>query len=196
METPLCNSCGSKMASSQIVISRGNPLANLMIIGEAPGAKEDELGKPFVGRSGKVLDDLLISVEIDINKDVYICNVVKTRPPKNRRPSKTEIELSFPWLSQQIKLVDPIVIVLLGATAVEAILGIRGGISTIRGTWQNWEGKLVMPLFHPSYLLRKPSKEKGSPFSLTRSDLMQVKKKLSQSDLVFDFSSSVESRSN
>ena len=163
---------------NKIVVSRGNPFAKLMIIGEAPGAKEEEMGEPFVGRSGKLLDKLLQNAGIDINQDVYFCNVVKCRPPKNRRPTKIEIQENLPWLYQQIKLVNPSVIVLVGATALEAILKIKSPISILRGEWIDWEGKLVMPVFHPSYLLRNPSKEEGKPMSLTKSDFLKIKEKI------------------
>ena len=163
---------------NKIVVSRGNPFAKLMIIGEAPGAKEEEIGEPFVGRSGKLLDKLLQNAGIDINQDVYFCNVVKCRPPKNRRPTKIEIQENLPWLYQQIKLVNPRVIVLVGATALEAILKIKSPISILRGEWIDWEGKLVMPVFHPSYLLRNPSKEEGKPMSLTKSDFLKIKEKI------------------
>ena len=163
---------------NKIVVSRGNPFAKLMIIGEAPGAKEEEIGEPFVGRSGKLLDKLLQNAGIDITEDVYICNVVKCRPPKNRRPTKIEIQENLPWLYQQIKLVNPSVIVLVGATALEAILKIKSPISILRGEWIDWEGKLVMPVFHPSYLLRNPSKEEGKPMSLTKSDFLKIKEKI------------------
>ena len=151
------------------MISRGSPLARLMLIGEAPGAKEEELKEPFVGRSGKLLNFLLKEADIDSQDDVYFCNVVKCRPPKNRRPSKKEINECLPWLRQQIKLVDPVVIILAGSTALETVLGIKGVISNIRGKWIKLEGRFVMPIFHPAYLLRKPSREVGSPFSLTTS---------------------------
>ena len=163
---------------NKIVVSRGNPFAKLMIIGEAPGAKEEEIGEPFVGRSGKLLDKLLQNAGIDINQDVYFCNVVKCRPPKNRRPTKIEIQENLPWLYQQIKLVNPSVIVLVGATASEAILKIKSPISILRGEWIDWEGKLVMPVFHPSYLLRNPSKEEGKPMSLTKFDFLKIKEKI------------------
>ena len=163
---------------NKIVVSRGNPFAKLMIIGEAPGAKEEEIGEPFVGRSGKLLDKLLQNAGIDINQDVYFCNVVKCRPPKNRRPTKIEIQENLPWLYQQIKLVNASVIVLVGATALEAILKIKSPISILRGEWIDWEGKLVMPVFHPSYLLRNPSKEEGKPMSLTKSDFLKIKEKI------------------
>ena len=165
-------------STNKIVVSRGNPFAKLMIIGEAPGAKEEEIGEPFVGRSGKLLDKLLQNAGIDINQDVYFCNVVKCRPPKNRRPTKIEIQENLPWLYQQIKLVNPSVIVLVGATALEAILKITSRISILRGEWIDWEGKLVMPVFHPSYLLRNPSKEEGKPMSLTKSDFLKIKEKI------------------
>ena len=171
----VCNLSNSK---NKIVVSRGNPLAKLMIIGEAPGAKEEELGEPFVGRSGKLLDKLLQNVGIDINQDVYFCNVVKCRPPQNRRPTKAEIQENLPWLYQQIKLVNPRVIVLVGATALEAILKIKSPISILRGKWIDWEDRLVMPVFHPSYLLRNPSKEEGKPMSLTNSDFLKIKEKI------------------
>ena len=165
-------------STNKIVVSRGNPFAKLMIIGEAPGAKEEEIGEPFVGRSGKLLDKLLQNAGIDINQDVYFCNVVKCRPPQNRRPTKIEIQENLPWLFQQIKLVNPQVIVLVGATALEAILEIKSRISLFRGKWIDWEGKLVMPVFHPSYLLRNPSKEEGKPMRLTESDFLKIKEKI------------------
>ena len=168
----------SRIHTNKIVVSRGNPLAKLMIIGEAPGAKEEEMGKPFIGRSGKLLDKLLENAGIDINLDVYFCNVIKCRPPNNRRPTKTEIQENLPWLYQQIKLVNPQLIVLVGATALETILKIKSRISILRGKWINWEGRLVMPVFHPSYLLRNPSKEEGTPMSLTKSDFSKIKEKI------------------
>ena len=170
--------CDLNNSINKIVVSRGNPFAKLMIIGEAPGAKEEEIGEPFVGRSGKLLDKLLQNAGIDVNQDVYFCNVVKCRPPQNRRPTKIEIQENLPWLYQQIKLVNPSVIVLVGATALEAILKIKSPISILRGEWIDWEGKLVMPVFHPSYLLRNPSKEEGKPMSLTKSDFLKIKEKI------------------
>ena len=171
-------SVNSSNSKNKIIVSRGNPQAPIMIIGEAPGAKEEEVGKPFVGRSGKLLDKLLQNVGIDINLDVYFCNVIKCRPPKNRRPTKSEIKENLPWLYQQIKLVNPRIIVLVGATAVAAILKNKSPISILRGKWINWEGRLVMPVFHPSYLLRNPSKHEGKPISLTKLDLLKIKEKI------------------
>ena len=163
---------------NKIVVSRGTPLARLMIVGEAPGAKEEELGEPFVGRSGKLLDQLLQNAGIDISQDVYFCNVVKCRPPKNRRPTKIEIQENLPWLYQQIKLVNPEIIALVGSTALEAILKNKSPISILRGKWINWDGRLVMPIFHPAYLLRNQSKEEGTPMSLTKLDFLKIKEKI------------------
>ena len=163
---------------NKIVVGRGNPQAQIVLIGEAPGAKEELVGKPFVGRSGKLLDKLLENAGFDINLDVYFCNVVKCRPPKNRRPTKTEIKENLPWLYQQIKLVDPNIVVLVGATAVDAILKVKTPISILRGNWIDWEGRLVMPVFHPSYLLRNQSKEEGTPMSFTKSDFLKIKEKI------------------
>ena len=177
-EIKLGEGCSSSSSINKIVVARGNAQAPLMIIGEAPGAKEEEEGKPFVGRSGKLLDKLLNNAGIDINLDVYFCNVIKCRPPKNRRPTKTEIQENLPWLHQQIKLVNPRLIVPVGATALEALLKIKSPISILRGKWINWKGRLVMPVFHPSYLLRNPSKEKGSPLSFTKSDFLTIKEKI------------------
>ena len=162
----------------KIVVSRGNPEAQIVIVGEAPGAKEEEIGEPFVGRSGKLLDQLLQNAGLDISLDVYFCNVVKCRPPKNRRPTNAEIQENLPWLYQQIKLVNPEIIVLVGATALEAILKNKSPISILRGKWINWDGRLVMPVFHPAYLLRNQSKEEGTPMSLTRSDFLKIKEKI------------------
>ncbi|ABX08720.1 uracil-DNA glycosylase [Prochlorococcus marinus] len=170
--------CNCLEPCSKVVVGRGNPSAHLMLVGEAPGAKEELLGKPFVGRSGKVLDNLLEVVGIDHQKDIYICNVMKSRPPNNRRPTRAEIAKHLPWLVHQIKLVKPFVIVLAGATALETFLEIKTKITVLRGTWQNWRGIAVMPIFHPSYLLRNPSNAKGSPLELTRSDLFEVRKRM------------------
>ena len=185
-----CDCCGVDQLSIQVVVSRGNPLARLMLIGEAPGARENELGQPFVGRSGKVLDQLLKESGINPYQDVYICNAVKCRPPKNRRPSKSELLSSLPWLNQQIKLVDPWVIALAGSTAVEVILGSKDKISNLRGVWQYWEGRMVMPMFHPSYLLRNSSRREGSPIDLTLGDLLKVNNQIKEFQRAVSMSSS------
>ncbi len=173
-----CIACDLAETRQSVVISRGNPDAQVMLIGEAPGAQEDSQGIPFVGRSGRALDQLLRDVDLDPAQDLYICNAIKCRPPNNRRPKKAELISCRPWLDLQIAAVDPKVIILTGATAVEAMLGIKGGMTQLRGRWQSWGGRAVMPIFHPSYLLRNPSQTPGAPVDLTRQDLAAVRQRL------------------
>ncbi|WP_254967776.1 uracil-DNA glycosylase family protein [Cyanobium sp. CH-040] len=180
-----CRRCGLADGRTHVVVSRGNPAARLMVIGEGPGAQEDATGQPFVGRAGQLLDQMLASVAIDSNRDAYICNVVKCRPPGNRKPTALEIEACRPWLEQQIRLVDPAVILLAGASALEGVLGIKGGITRLRGQWRRGEreplaGRWLMPILHPSYLLRNPSRQQGSPKWLTWHDLQDVRRRLDQ----------------
>ena len=175
-----CDRCGLADSRQQVVVARGNPAAPLMLIGEAPGQQEDESGRPYVGRAGQLLDQLLESAGLNSERDAYICNVVKCRPPDNRKPSRTEMAHCRPWLDQQIALIDPALIVLTGATAVEALLGIKGGITKLRGQWQQWNGRQLLPVLHPSYLLRFGSSAEGSPRWHTRKDLQSVRKKLDQ----------------
>ena len=173
-----CTGCDLALTRERVVISRGAATAPLMLIGEAPGAREDALGQPFVGRSGQLLDRLLQDVGLNPESDLYICNAVKCRPPQNRRPKRAELTACRPWLDRQIDQVNPRVIVLLGATAVESLLGIKGGMTQLRGQWLSWDGRDVMPIFHPSYLLRNPSKASDAPTALTRSDLSTVQQRL------------------
>lgn len=180
-----CRRCGLGLGRTQVVVSRGNPTARLMVIGEGPGAQEDASGRPFVGRAGQLLDQMLESVGIDSNRDAYVCNVVKCRPPDNRKPTAEEMAACLPWLQRQIALVNPAVILLAGATAMEGVLGVKGGITKLRGQWRQGsgdglEGRWLMPIFHPSYLLRNPSRERGSPKWLTWQDLQDVRRRLDQ----------------
>ena len=161
-----------------LVIGKGSVFADLLIIGEAPGAEEDIVGKPYVGKSGKLLDQLLQKARIDYNRDVYFCNVIKCRPPNNRKPTAREINIHKPWLIQQIKLVDPKFIVLTGSTAMKTILEVKDPISKLRGKWIKKDGRDIMTIFHPSYLLRFPSKEINKPYDLTFKDLKNVSSKL------------------
>ena len=182
-----CTRCGLSTGRQQVVISRGHPQARLMLIGEAPGATEDALGEPFVGRSGQLLDQLLAEAGLDRSRDVYLCNIVKCRPPDNRKPRAAELASCRPWLEQQIAWVDPPLIGLLGATALAGVVGVTSGMTQLRGQWLAGEGpllggRLLMPLFHPSYLLRNPSREKGSPKWLTWQDLLEVRRRLDQPD--------------
>jgi DNA polymerase len=173
-----CCRCPLVEGRRQVVVGRGNPRARLMLIGEAPGAQEDALGLPFVGRSGQLLDQLLAQAGLDPDHDLYICNVVKCRPPQNRKPTPQEMQACRGWLEQQIALVDPALILLAGASALQALLGIRGGISRLRGEWQPWQERWLMPIFHPSYLLRYPSVQPGSPRALTLADLQAARQRL------------------
>ena len=178
-----CRRCSLGNGRLNAVVSRGNPQARLMLLGEGPGALEDAQGQPFVGRSGQLLDHLLERAGIDSNGDAYVCNVVKCRPPANRKPSGAEMAACRPWLEQQIALVDPPLIVLLGATALEGLLGIRGGITKRRGQWLTSEaellrGRRLMPVLHPSYLLRFNGEAEGSPRALTAADLHHVQRAL------------------
>ena len=162
----------------RLVIGRGSVFADLLIIGEAPGAQEELEGKPYVGKSGKLLDDLLKQAGIDFHKDVYFCNVIKCRPPNNRKPTNKEINIHKPWLLQQIKLVDPKFIILTGSTAMRTILEVNNPISNLRGKWIQKNGREIMPIFHPSYLLRFPSREIEKPYDLTLKDLKNVSSRL------------------
>ena len=162
----------------RLIIGKGNVFANLLIIGEAPGLQENIEGKPYVGKSGKLLNELLKKANIDFKADVYFCNVIKCRPPNNRKPTKKEINIHKPWLFQQVKLVDPKFIVLTGSTAMRAFLGVKDPISNLRGTWIKKDGREIITIFHPSYLLRFPSKESDKPYDLTLKDLENVSSKL------------------
>jgi len=173
-----CVRCSLSTTRTNVVFGRGNPKAKLFIIGEGPGQQEDEQGVAFVGRAGKMLDSVFSSVGIDTNKDCYISNIVKCRPPNNRKPLANEVSECIPWLTQQIKLIKPKVIVLAGSTAVQSYLNVDEPISKLRGTWIIKENIKFMPIFHPSYLLRNPSKEKGKPKWLTWEDLKKVKKEV------------------
>ena len=180
-----CTRCGLSSGRQQVVISRGHHRARLMLIGEAPGATEDGVGEPFVGRSGQLLDQLLAEAGLDPGRDVDLCNVVKCRPPDNRKPRAGELAACRPWLDQQIAWVDPPLIGLLGATALSGVLGVKSGMTQRRGHWLVGDGpllggRLLMPLFHPSYLLRNPSLAEGKPKWLTREDLRGAAARLRQ----------------
>lgn len=175
-----CQRCELAQTRTQVVISRGTPQADVMIIGEAPGKSEDEQGLPFVGKSGQLLDKILASVELSLEEDVYISNIVKCRPPENRTPVSKEILACKSYLLEQIRLVDPKIILFTGATALKGLTGEKKGITKIRGQWLQWEGRLAMAIFHPAYLLRNPSREKGKPKWLMWQDMQTVRQKLDE----------------
>jgi len=174
-----CFKCDLSKSRTQVVFSDGNPSAKLMLIGEGPGRNEDETGLPFVGRAGKLLDKVLLSQNITREKEIYICNIVKCRPPENRVPAPSEMEACRVYLEAQIQLIRPKLILLAGATAVRGVLGTKEPISKIRGQWFDgpFESK-IMPIFHPSYLLRNESKEPGSPKWLMWQDIQEVRKSM------------------
>ncbi|NJL47471.1 MAG: uracil-DNA glycosylase [Leptolyngbyaceae cyanobacterium SM2_5_2] len=175
-----CQRCGLAAERTHVVVSRGSATAPILIIGEGPGQQEDEQGLPFVGKSGQLLEKILASVRFDTSQDVYICNIVKCRPPGNRVPTSDEMAACKGYLLEQVRLVNPKIILLTGATAVKGILGLKDGITKIRGQWFEWEGRLCMPIFHPAYLLRNPSRDKGGPKWLMWQDIQTVRTKLDE----------------
>ena len=175
-----CQRCGLGAGRTHVVVGRGNPEAPIAIIGEGPGQSEDETGLPFVGKSGQLLDKILDSVRLSVEREIYICNVVRCRPPGNRTPTPDEVAACRPYLMEQLRLVDPKIILLTGATAVRAVTGRKEGITKIRGQWFDWEGRLCMPIFHPAYLLRNQSRAKGSPKWWMWQDIQTVRAKLDE----------------
>jgi uracil-DNA glycosylase len=168
-------------AGTNIVISRGNPEAKLLLIGEAPGPQENIKGKPFVGPAGQLLDKVLLSAEFDPEKDVYITNSVFRMPPGEdgkafRKPTNQEVEYYRPFVFEIIRLIDPLVILLTGNIACQSVLD-KTGITTLRGQWFQADGRWLMPIFHPSYLLRNPARGPGSPKALMWEDIKEARRK-------------------
>jgi DNA polymerase len=151
-----CTRCGLSAARTQTVFARGTGSSRLMFVGEGPGADEDAQGFPFVGKAGQLLDRMIAAMGFQ-RDDVYVANIVKCRPPNNRKPESEEMAACLPYLAEQIELIGPEVIVALGATAVQGLFGTGEGIMRIRGRWRLYKGRIpVMPTFHPAYLLRTP----------------------------------------
>jgi len=149
-----CTQCALHTGRTNTVPGEGNPQPEIMFVGEAPGADEDAQGRPFVGRAGKLLNKMIEAMGFQ-REAVFIANICKCRPPDNRKPEPDEMDACIPYLKAQIALLRPKVIVCLGGTATEGLLGLTG-ITKVRGNWHTFEGIDVMPTFHPSYLLRKP----------------------------------------
>jgi len=171
-----CEKCPLSLLRTQVVFGEGKIDTELMFVGEAPGADEDQQGRPFVGKAGQILTRILKSVGID-RSQVYITNVVKCRPPGNRNPTPDEIGTCWPYLESQIAIIRPKIIVTLGSVSTKAILRTKEPITVLRGKWFEWVGGIkVFPMFHPSFLLRNLSKEKGSPRWLTWEDIKEVKR--------------------
>ena len=157
-----CTKCNLSKSRTQVVFGEGNVHAGIMLIGEGPGYYEDELGRPFVGPSGELLDKILGACGFTRWEHVYIANIVKCRPPQNREPLPEERQACLPYLKEQIRLIDPDIIVLLGATALKGLISADQKISEFRGKWIDWENRNVMPTYHPAALLRNPSLKKDS----------------------------------
>jgi uracil-DNA glycosylase family 4 len=168
-----CQRCKLAPLRTHLVFGVGNPQADLMFVGEAPGADEDARGEPFVGRAGQLLTDIIERGMGLSRADVYICNVIKCRPPDNRNPEPDEVAACEPFLMRQIDLVRPRAIVALGTFAVQALLKVKTPISRLRGNWQEVRGVKLMPTFHPAYLLRSPGEKR-----LVWQDIQEVMKLL------------------
>lgn len=167
-----CTRCKLCKGRTNLVFGTGNPKAKLMFVGEGPGEDEDLSGEPFVGRAGQTLTKMIVAMGFT-REDVYIANVVKCRPPNNRNPEPDEIAACMPFLFQQIKLINPKVVVCLGKFASQTILNTETTISNLRGRFQERDGITIMPTFHPAYLLRNPGMKK-----FAWSDLQMVMEKL------------------
>ena len=151
-----CTRCKLHKGRNKIVFGDGNPRAELVFIGEGPGADEDQQGLPFVGRAGKLLTQMIEAMGLQ-RGDVYICNVVKCRPPENRAPEPDEVATCSPYLLRQVDVIHPKVIVCLGAVAAKTLLQTTRGISQFRGQWLEWRGHKLLATYHPAYLLRNPN---------------------------------------
>lgn len=173
-----CCACPLAQTRQQVVFSGGNPLAQIMIVGEAPGQEEDKIGEPFVGRSGQLLMRLLADFGFQRDRDLYIVNTVKCRPPQNRKPSALESQACRSFLEAQFDIVKPKIVLLCGATALKSQFPQeKRRISELRGQWlYTPSGLRMMPVFHPSYLLRQHSLEAGSPRTLMTQDLLEVRR--------------------
>lgn len=152
-----CSKCPLCSTRNKVVFGNGNPNAEIMLVAEAPGFYEDKSGIVFQGKSGDLLDKILSVCGFSREEHIYISNIVKCRPPDNRKPSNVEISACLPYLYRQIELVNPKIIILLGATALTGLIGSSARITQARGLWINWNGRMVMPTYHPSALLRNPS---------------------------------------
>jgi DNA polymerase len=155
-----CQRCKLCSGRTHLVFGVGNPRAKLMFVGEGPGRDEDLQGEPFVGRAGQLLTDIITKGMGLKREDVYICNVVKCRPPENRSPEPDEVNACEPFLKKQIDIVRPDIIVGLGKFAVQTLLQSKVPISKLRGNWSSYHGIKLMPTFHPAYLLRNPADKK------------------------------------
>ena len=172
-----CQKCPLGQTRTKSVFSSGTPNSKLMLIGEAPGYNEDMTGESFVGRAGQLLDKIFESVGLSRQKNVYICNTIKCRPPNNRDPLPEEKQACRAYLDKQLEILKPKIILLCGKVALSSFIETNLGITKLRGQWFDGPyGAKMMPIFHPAYLLRNQSKEKGSPKWLMWQDIQEVKR--------------------
>lgn len=172
-----CEKCPLSKSRHSVVFSDGKPNPKLMLVGEAPGYWEDQKGKPFVGKAGQLLDKIFASVGLTRENDVYICNTIKCRPPENRNPLPEEKTACQEYLQAQIDIIKPKIIMVCGNIALNSLVPSERGITRARGKWFDGPyGAKMMPIFHPSYLLRNDSREKGSPKWLMWQDIQEIKK--------------------
>ncbi len=172
-----CQKCELAKSRTNIVFEGGVPNSKLMLIGEAPGYHEDMQGVPFVGRAGQLLDKIFQSVGLTREKDIYICNTIKCRPPDNRNPLESEKMACREYLDAQIDILKPRIILICGNVALQSMLQLPYGISKARGKWFDGPyNSKMMPIFHPSYLLRNASREKGSPKWLMWQDIQEIRR--------------------
>jgi DNA polymerase len=175
-EAAVCTRCPLSGGRTQVVFGVGHPSADLMFIGEGPGAEEDKRGLPFVGRSGKLLDQVLLEEAGLSRSSCYIANVVKCRPPGNRDPQPVEIDACRPWLEQQLDLIDPTVIVTLGNFATKLLLQTTDGINKLRGRSFPYRKGVLVPTYHPSFVLRNGTGSEA--MAQFRADLIRAKQAL------------------
>ena len=174
-----CRRCGLCQTRTNTVFGQGSVNTPLVFVGEGPGADEDTSGLAFVGRAGQLLTKILSAGGIE-RESVFICNVVKCRPPGNRTPSQEEMLMCGDFLEAQLSLLRPRIVVCLGNTPLKWLLKTTEGITALRGRWFDWRGIQLFPMFHPSYLLRNDSRAKGSPKDLTWQDVQQLKARLDE----------------
>lgn len=179
-----CSRCPLRAGAKQVVFGGGNPSAEIMFVGEAPGKQEDETGQPFVGAAGELLDKIFTAAGIE-REGVFVTNVAKCRPPANRFPRADEIAACKHYLEAQIKLVDPLIIVCLGALATKTLINPEAKITRIRGQWFEKNGIKIIPTFHPAALLRDPSKKR--PVWEDFQELMRVYKEMTTTQVTIDW---------
>ena len=179
--------CSLKKTAKNTVFGQGNPRADVMFIGEAPGADEDRLGLPFVGASGQLLDKMMLAVGLSRQTNAYISNIIPWRPPGNRNPSSVEIALCMPFIQRHIELIAPKIIIALGSTAFSSLINTPETISKSRGNWHSYQSPglvapiLLMPVFHPAFLLRTPAQKKNA-----WRDFLNIRKKLDELTATID----------